>query len=121
MLKTLEQALEDGDNINCIIRETGINQDGRSPGITMPSHQAQEALILSTYKAAGLDPSQSEDRCQFFEAHGKSDNVITEVFPDVQSDVRTDMRIRNRDSSRGSTRSRGYLESVLWQPRKGSL
>ncbi|WDK20925.1 beta-ketoacyl synthase domain-containing protein [Colletotrichum graminicola] len=70
VLKTLSQALSDGDNIECIIRETGVNQDGRSPGITMPSHRAQEALIRETYAAAGLDLSRAEDRCQYFEAHG---------------------------------------------------
>ncbi|KAI8627214.1 beta-ketoacyl synthase domain-containing protein [Xylariaceae sp. FL1651] len=70
VLKTLSQALQDGDSIECIIRESGINQDGRSPGITMPNHQAQEALILGTYKEAGLDPSRADDRCQYFEAHG---------------------------------------------------
>lgn len=72
MLKTLSQALEDGDHIECIIRETGINQDGRTTGITMPSHAAQEALIRETYIKAGLDPSEAADRCQYFEAHGKT-------------------------------------------------
>ena len=28
VLKTLSQAIEDGDHIECIIRETGLNQDG---------------------------------------------------------------------------------------------
>ncbi|KAF6803240.1 beta-ketoacyl synthase domain-containing protein, partial [Colletotrichum musicola] len=59
VLKTLSQALSDGDTIECIIRETGVNQDGRSPGITMPSHKAQETLIRQTYAAAGLDPSRT--------------------------------------------------------------
>ncbi|KAK2020720.1 beta-ketoacyl synthase domain-containing protein, partial [Colletotrichum zoysiae] len=70
VLKTLSQALSDGDNVECIIRETGVNQDGRSPGITMPNHQAQESLIRETYAAAGLDLARAEDRCQYFEAHG---------------------------------------------------
>lgn len=72
MLKTLSQALKDGDSIECIIRETGVNQDGRSPGITMPNHHAQETLIREVYAAAGLDLSRPEDRCQYFEAHGES-------------------------------------------------
>lgn len=70
ILKTLSQALRDGDQIECVIRETGINQDGRTTGITMPSHTAQEALIRSVYEKAGLDITKREDRCQFFEAHG---------------------------------------------------
>jgi hybrid polyketide synthase/nonribosomal peptide synthetase ACE1 len=70
ILKTLTQALADGDSIECIIRETGVNQDGRTLGITMPSSDAQGALIRSTYRKAGLDLTKSSDRPQFFEAHG---------------------------------------------------
>lgn len=71
VLKTLSQALLDGDNIECVIRETGVNQDGKTTGITMPSHMAQETLIRDTYSRAGLDSNKPGERCQFFEAHGK--------------------------------------------------
>lgn len=71
VLKTLSQALQDGDHIECVIRETGVNQDGRSAGITMPSHAAQERLIRETYAKAGLDLRKESDRCQYFEAHGQ--------------------------------------------------
>ncbi|GAW19042.1 hypothetical protein ANO14919_085260 [Xylariales sp. No.14919] len=70
VLKTLRSALEDGDNIECIIRETGLNQDGATAGITMPSASAQAALIRKTYARAGLDLFQPQDRPHFFEAHG---------------------------------------------------
>ncbi|KAK8104542.1 ketoacyl-synt-domain-containing protein [Apiospora kogelbergensis] len=70
VLKTLSQAIADGDSIECIIRETGINQDGRTPGITMPSAEAQASLIRSTYARCGLDLDKPRDRPHFFEAHG---------------------------------------------------
>ncbi|KAF2874833.1 polyketide synthase [Massariosphaeria phaeospora] len=70
VLKSLSQAVADGDEIDCIIRETGVNQDGRTKGITMPSSVAQEMLIRETYAKAGLDLSSKRDRPQFFEAHG---------------------------------------------------
>ena len=70
ILKPLSKALADGDHIECVIRETGVNQDGKTPGITMPSAAAQAALIRSTYSRAGLDISKASDRPQFFEAHG---------------------------------------------------
>lgn len=70
VLKTLSAALADGDHVECIIRETGINQDGTTKGITMPSASAQTTLIRETYRKAGLDPLKDEDRCQYFEAHG---------------------------------------------------
>ncbi|ORY13581.1 hypothetical protein BCR34DRAFT_599754 [Clohesyomyces aquaticus] len=70
VMKTLSAALRDGDHIEYIIRETGVNQDGKTPGITMPSSEMQAALIRDTYARAGLDPLKRRDRCQYFEAHG---------------------------------------------------
>ncbi|TGJ82083.1 hypothetical protein E0Z10_g6697 [Xylaria hypoxylon] len=70
VLKTLRQAIADGDPIECVIRETGVNQDGRTTGLTMPSHLAQAALIRDTYRRAGLDINNPQDRPQFFHAHG---------------------------------------------------
>lgn len=69
-LKPLSRALADGDHIEGIIRETGVNSDGRTKGITMPNPEAQARLINETYRRAGLNPRNPEDRCQFFEAHG---------------------------------------------------
>ncbi|TVY25284.1 Polyketide synthase-nonribosomal peptide synthetase [Lachnellula hyalina] len=70
VLKRLCDAIEDGDHVECIIRETGVSQDGRTQGITMPSETSQAALIRDTYLRAGLDLTKKEDRCQYFEAHG---------------------------------------------------
>jgi acyl transferase domain-containing protein len=66
ILKSLEEALRDGDNVRAVIRNSGSNQDGRTPGITMPSRDAQVSLIRSVYRSAGLDPLETG----FVEAHG---------------------------------------------------
>jgi hybrid polyketide synthase/nonribosomal peptide synthetase ACE1 len=70
VLKRLGDAIRDGDYIESIIRECGINSDGRTKGLTMPNELAQADLITRTYRKAGLDPTKEEERCQFFEAHG---------------------------------------------------
>ncbi|KAK5632312.1 hypothetical protein RRF57_008028 [Xylaria bambusicola] len=70
VLKTLSRALADGDHIESIIRETGVNQDGSTPGITMPSATAQAGLIRSTYAKAGLDLRDPSNHPSYFEAHG---------------------------------------------------
>lgn len=41
VLKPLEQALRDNDAIRAVIAGSGINQDGKTPGITMPNGDAQ--------------------------------------------------------------------------------
>nr|A0A482N9V7.1 RecName: Full=Hybrid PKS-NRPS synthetase iccA; Short=PKS-NRPS iccA; AltName: Full=Ilicicolin H biosynthesis cluster protein A [Talaromyces variabilis]QBQ83704.1 polyketide synthase-nonribosomal peptide synthetase [Talaromyces variabilis] len=68
LLKPLSRALRDGDHIEGVIRATGVNSDGQSPGITMPFAPTQAALIRQTYRRAGLDPVK--DRPQYFECHG---------------------------------------------------
>ncbi|KAI1079771.1 amino acid adenylation domain-containing protein [Whalleya microplaca] len=70
VLKPLLAAEEDGDDIECIIRETAVNQDGRTNGITRPSAAAQKKLILDCYRLADLDPKDLAGRPQYFEAHG---------------------------------------------------
>ena len=66
VVKSLEDAIKDGDTIRAVIRGTGTNQDGKTPGIVQPSSDAQAALIRSTYEVAGLDFNKT----QYFEAHG---------------------------------------------------
>lgn len=66
VLKRVVDAIKDGDTIRAVIRSTGSNSDGRTPGITQPSKDAQERLIKETYEKAGLDLRAT----RFFEAHG---------------------------------------------------
>ncbi|PLN76124.1 iterative type I polyketide synthase [Aspergillus taichungensis] len=66
IVKRLSSALRDGDTVRAVIRNTGVNQDGRTPGITNPSAVAQEALIRHVYREAGLNPKDTA----FVEAHG---------------------------------------------------
>ncbi|PCH00416.1 Acyl transferase/acyl hydrolase/lysophospholipase [Penicillium occitanis (nom. inval.)] len=66
ILKPLADALKDGDAIRAVIRGTGVNQDGHTTGITLPNSEAQADLINTTYRAAGLEFSQTS----YFEAHG---------------------------------------------------
>ena len=55
VLKRLSDAVRDCDPIRAVIRGTGVNQDGKTKGITVPSPDAQADLIRSTYRSAGID------------------------------------------------------------------
>ncbi len=66
VLKPLPQALADGDEIHAVVRATGVNSDGRTPGFSMPSRDAQAALLRQVYAQAGIAP----DELCYFEAHG---------------------------------------------------
>ncbi|KAI1399900.1 hypothetical protein F4819DRAFT_488127 [Hypoxylon fuscum] len=66
VLKPLINAIQDGDMIRAIVRSTGTNQDGHTPGLTQPSAELQEKLIRDTYRKAGLDFKST----RYIEAHG---------------------------------------------------
>ncbi|CAF3577742.1 unnamed protein product [Fusarium graminearum] len=66
VLKKLDKAIQDGDNIRAVIRASGVNSDGWTQGVTMPSSEAQAALIKHVYETRGLDYGAT----QYVEAHG---------------------------------------------------
>lgn len=55
MLKRVSAALENGDTIRAVIRNSVILQDEGIAGITTPSSETQESTIRAAYAAAGLD------------------------------------------------------------------
>ncbi|PHH71414.1 hypothetical protein CDD80_5297 [Ophiocordyceps camponoti-rufipedis] len=66
VMKRLSDALRDNDTIRAVIRGSSVNQDGRTPGITLPSKEAQVANIRLAYGNAGL----SFDQTAYVECHG---------------------------------------------------
>ncbi|HZZ66643.1 MAG TPA: type I polyketide synthase, partial [Phenylobacterium sp.] len=66
MLKPLERALADGDHIYGVIRGWGMNQDGRTNGLTAPSARSQARLQTDVYRRFGIDPAH----IGMVEAHG---------------------------------------------------
>jgi acyl transferase domain-containing protein len=66
LLKRLSDAIASGDTVRAVIRASGLNQDGNTPGLTVPSATAQAALIRQCYEEAGL----SMDETVYFEGHG---------------------------------------------------
>ncbi|MDJ1136009.1 SDR family NAD(P)-dependent oxidoreductase [Streptomyces iconiensis] len=67
LLKPLEAALEDRDNISGIIRSTAINNDGSQKGaFSAPSPAGQYAAVMDAWNKSGVDPST----VSYVEAHG---------------------------------------------------
>ena len=66
VLKSLADAVKDGDSIYAVIYGSAINQDGRSRGLTVPGQDALRAVIETAARAGGV----SADQLAFVEAHG---------------------------------------------------
>ncbi|WP_329406015.1 SDR family NAD(P)-dependent oxidoreductase [Streptomyces sp. NBC_00704] len=71
LLKRLSDARADGDRIHGVIVATGVNNDGRTPGLALPSSAAQQALLTRLYEGAGL----VADDVAYLEAHGTGTQV----------------------------------------------
>ncbi len=66
LLKPLDAAVRDGDRVYCVIAGSALNQDGRTPGLTVPSGTQQRRLIREACRRAGVDPTD----LTYVEAHG---------------------------------------------------
>ena len=66
VIKPLQRALDDGDDIYAQILGSAVSQDGHTDGITVPSEEAQEAAIRTALRRAGVDPTE----VGYVEAHG---------------------------------------------------
>ncbi|KAI8151832.1 hypothetical protein K4K49_009694 [Colletotrichum sp. SAR 10_70] len=109
VLKTLSQALRDGDRIEAVIRETGVNQDGATPGLTMPSASAQRALIHKVYKKAGLDPGNPAHWPQYIEAHGTG----TPAGDPVEAEALSTAFLGSGSAAKSGTIYTGSIKTVL--------
>jgi 3-oxoacyl-(acyl-carrier-protein) synthase/thioesterase domain-containing protein/enoyl-CoA hydratase/carnithine racemase/acyl carrier protein len=65
LLKRLSDAVRDHDPIYGVISGWGINQDGKTNGITAPSAKSQVALETDVYQRFGINP----ETITFVEAH----------------------------------------------------
>ncbi len=66
VLRRSEDAELDNDNIIAECVATGVNQDGRTPGITLPSPKAQVELMDEVLTRNNIDPNH----INYVEAHG---------------------------------------------------
>ncbi len=66
VLKRLSQAEADGDRIWGVIAGSAVNQDGATPGLTVPSGEAQERVVEDALARAGVQASDVD----YVEAHG---------------------------------------------------
>ncbi|KAG8405408.1 Type I Iterative PKS [Metarhizium acridum] len=71
VLKPVVDALENGDPIHAVIRNSACSHSGRSESITMPSRDAQERLLRQVHAEIGLRPAGTP----VVEGHGTGTQV----------------------------------------------
>lgn len=66
ILKPLSRAVADNDHIWAVLVGSAVNSDGRSNGLMAPNGTAQQRVVASAYRNAGISPAA----VQYIEAHG---------------------------------------------------
>ena len=66
LLKPLQTAVADGDQIHAVIRGSAINHGGLAGGLTVPNPQKQSELLQAAWNNAGIHPGE----LTYIEAHG---------------------------------------------------
>ena len=109
VLKPLADATRDHDQIYAVIRATGVNQDGRTSGITVPNPEAQADLIRRVITESGLRPEQ----IGYIEAHGTGTAVGDPLEMAALGETLGRVQGRTADLVVGSIKnSIGHLEAA---------
>ncbi|MEO1147015.1 MAG: aminotransferase class I/II-fold pyridoxal phosphate-dependent enzyme [Cyanobacteria bacterium J06638_22] len=109
LLKRLSQAVAEGDRIYAVIRGSAINQDGFSQGIAAPNPRAQEAVLRSAYRQAGVAPGA----VQYVEAHGTGTKLGDPVEMEALSAVLSEGREPTQSCAVGSVKTNiGHTETA---------
>ncbi|MEI7253666.1 SDR family NAD(P)-dependent oxidoreductase [Dickeya dadantii] len=117
LLKPLQQAIEDGDQIYGVIKATAINHGGKTSGFTVPNQAAQSNVISTAFERAGWRPASVD----YIEAHGTGtmlgDPIEISGLANAFSRINTQRGINNELPSGhcriGSVKSNiGHLESA---------
>src|SRR5690606_34389271 len=109
VLKRLEDAERDGDNILAVIAGSAVNQDGRSNGLAAPNPEAQVDVLRRAYRDAQILPSGVD----YIEAHGTG----TVLGDPIEADALGRVIGRGREDDKpvllGSAKTNfGHLESA---------
>jgi acyl transferase domain-containing protein/enoyl-CoA hydratase/carnithine racemase/acyl carrier protein/NAD(P)-dependent dehydrogenase (short-subunit alcohol dehydrogenase family) len=109
MLKRLADAERDGDDIYAVIRGWGVNQDGKTNGITAPSQDAQATLEAGIYRKFGIDPA----KIGLIEAHGTGTKLGDPIEVEALREAFSQFTTREQFCALGSAKSNiGHLATA---------
>ncbi|WP_160138416.1 type I polyketide synthase [Chryseobacterium sp. c4a] len=101
VLKRLSDAIRDKDNIHGVIIGSGINQDGRTNGITAPSVKSQTELERDVYSRFNIQP----ENIQYVELHGTGTKLGDPIELEALSAVYTANSLKKNYCGLGSVKS----------------
>ncbi|KAL8792097.1 MAG: hypothetical protein Q9195_005272 [Heterodermia aff. obscurata] len=108
ILKRMDDALKDHDNIIAVLKGSAVGQDGRTNGIMAPNGKAQELVAKQALDAGGIEPLS----VGYIEAHATSTPVGDPVEVAAMSEVYGKGRQAGKPCLIGSIKPNiGHLEA----------
>jgi polyketide synthase 13 len=109
VLKRVDDARRDGDQILAVIAGSAINHDGRSNGLIAPNQDAQAEVLRRAYKDAGIDPRTVD----YIEAHGTGTVLGDPIEAEALGRIVGRGRPADRPALLGAVKTNvGHLESA---------
>jgi polyketide synthase 13 len=109
VLKRVDDARRDGDQILAVIAGSAVNHDGRSNGLIAPNQDAQAEVLRRAYKDAGIDPGTVD----YIEAHGTGTILGDPIEAEALGRVVGRGRPADRPALLGAVKTNvGHLESA---------
>ncbi len=109
VLKRLQDALGDNDQIYALLRGWAVNQDGSSNGLTAPNGPAQQQVVQLALERAGVAP----EAVQYVEAHGTGTRLGDPIEVNSLQSVLMSNRSQDQPCWLGSVKTNiGHLEAA---------
>lgn len=121
LIKPLNKALEDNDNIYGIIKNSAVNHGGHANSLTAPNPNAQSELIEKVWKDADIDPST----INYIETHGTGTkigdpieiNALKSSFEKIYKNKNIFNEYTKKSCALGAVKSNiGHLEAAAGMP-----
>ncbi|KPU61416.1 zinc-binding dehydrogenase family protein [Pseudomonas fluorescens] len=108
-LKDYDKAIEDGNRILAVVAGSAANTDGRKSSLTVPSADAQIALMKQAYASAGISATDID----YLEAHGTGTPVGDPIESRAIGEALGQQRPADQPLLIGSIKSNiGHLEAA---------
>lgn len=109
LLKPLDKAIKDGDNIHGVIKSAAVNHGGKTSGYLVPNPHAQAKLIQAALEKGKIDARS----IGYIEAHGTGTELGDPVEISGLTNAFKDYNVENESCSIGSIKTNiGHLEAA---------